>query len=63
MFEEQSYDQSALKNLTEELWWTKKVRRRKKVLAGKERASIRALSDLPLRVIYWFNLSNGLKIN
>ena len=52
MFEEQSYDQSALKNLTEELWRTKKVRRRKKVLAGKERASIGALSDLPLHVIY-----------
>ena len=42
IFEEQSFDQSALKKLTEELSRTKKVIRRKKVLAGKERASIRA---------------------
>jgi len=42
MFEEQSFDQSALKKLTEELSRAKKVRGRKKVLAGKECASIRA---------------------
>ena len=50
-------DQSALKKLTEEPLRTKIVRRRKKVLAGKERASIRALY-LNLRVIYFSNLSN-----
>ena len=40
MFEEQSFDQSALKKLTEKLSRAKKVRGRKKVLAGKECASI-----------------------
>ena len=57
-----SLDQSALKKLTEEPLPTKKVRRRKKVLAEKERASIRALY-LTLRVIYFSNLSNGFEIN
>ena len=52
MFEEQSFDQSALKELTKELSRAKKVRRRKKVLAGKECASIQALY-LPLRIIYF----------
>ena len=55
-------DQSALKKLTEEPLRTKIVRRRKKVLAGKDRASIRALY-LNLRVIYFSNLSNGFEIN
>ena len=48
--------------ITEELLPTKKVRRRKKVLAEKERASIRALY-LTLRVIYFSNFSNGFEIN
>ena len=61
MFEEQSFDQSALKKLTEELSWAKKVRGRKKVLAGKECASIRALY-LPLRIIYFSNLLKGFEI-
>ena len=52
MFEEQSFDQSPLKELTKELSRAKKVRRRKKVLAGKECASIQALY-LPLRIIYF----------
>ena len=41
---------------------TKKVRRRIKVLAEKERTSIRALY-LTLHVIYFGNLSNGFEIN
>ena len=57
MFEEQSIDQSALKKLTEELSRTKKS---EKVLAGKERASIRALY-LPLHLIYFSNLSKQNK--
>ena len=52
MFEEQSFDQSPLKELTKELSRAKKVRRRKKVLAGKECASIQTLY-LPLRIIYF----------
>ena len=55
-------DQSTLKKLTEEPLPTKKVKRRKKVLAEKECASIRALY-LTLRVIYFSNSSNGLEIN
>ena len=59
MFEEQSFDRSALEKLTEKLPETKKVPGGRKVLLGKERASIRALY-LPLRVIY---LSKGFDIN
>ena len=62
MFEQQSFDQSTLKKLREDLLRTKKVRRRKKVLAGKERANIWALY-LPLCVIYFSNLSKGFEIN
>ena len=62
MFEEQSFDQSALKELTKELSRAKKVWRRKKVLAGKERASIQALY-LPLRIICFSNLLKGFEIN
>ena len=62
MFEEQSFDQSAQKKLTKELSRAKKVRRRKKVLAGKDCASIQALY-LPLRVIYFGNLLKGFEIN
>ena len=62
MFEEQSFDQIALKKLTEKLSPTKKVRRREKVLEGEERASIRAFY-LPLRLIYFSNLSKGFEIN
>ena len=62
MFEEQSFDQSVLKKLTEELSQTNKVRRRKKVLAEKERASIQTLY-LPLHAIYFSNLSKDFEIN
>ena len=62
MFEEQSFDQSAPKKLTEELLRAKKVRRGKKVLAGKECASIHALY-LPLCIIYFSNLLKSFEIN
>ena len=50
------------KKLTEELSRTKKVKRRKKVLAGKEHAGILTLY-LPLRVIYFSNLSKGFEFS
>ena len=53
MFEEQSFDQSVLKKLIEELSRTKKVRRRKKA---------RALYLL-LRVIYFSNLPKSFGKN
>ena len=62
MFQEQSFDQGVLKKLTEELLQTNKVRRRKKVLAGKECSSIQTLY-LPLRVIYFSHLTKGFEIN
>ena len=57
-----SFDKSALKKLTEELSRTKKVKRRKKVLAGKEHAGIQTLY-LPVRVIYFSNLSKGFEFS
>ena len=62
IFQEQPLIKVLLKKLTEEPLRTKIVRRRKKVLAGKDRASIRALY-LNLRVIYFSNFSNGFEIN
>ena len=62
VIEEQSFDQSELKKLTEEPLRTKKVRRREKGSGRKERASIRALY-LTLRVICFSNLSKGYEIN
>ena len=52
MFEEQSFDQSASIKLTEELLRTKKVGRRKKVLAGKEHASIQAMAKFLVETSY-----------
>ena len=55
MFEEQSFDQSALKKLTEGLSQTKKVTRRKKVLAGKDLSIVFALArDLFQQIVEGF---------
>ena len=62
MFEEQSFNQSVLKKLTEELPQTKKVQRRFKVLVGK---SFQVLEHCICPCVIYFteHLSKGFKIN